>query len=81
MLRFVAIFGGLLTAYFGLSLTINFKDPSASAEHPIIARVVEAGGVVREHVIAPYQALIATVTGQTVNLLGEGVTVRGNEVR
>jgi len=81
MLRFVAVFGGLLAAYFALSLTMNFKDPGAAREHPVVARVVAAGEVVRARFIAPYQALIATVTGKTLNLLGERVTVRGNEVR
>jgi exosortase H (IPTLxxWG-CTERM-specific) len=81
MLRFVAVFGGLLAAYFALSLTLNFKDPGAAAEHPVVARVVAAGEVVRARFISPYQALIATVTGKTLNLLGDRVTVRGNEVR
>jgi len=79
--RFIGLFLGLLMIYFGLTVSIRFQNPAEAESRPWVARLVAANHAAQDHVLVPYQELLARALGAVLGWLGYDVERDGRTLR
>lgn len=79
--RFLVLFAASVFAYFFLTATIRSGEPNLAEKHPIAAQLAAINERVQNHVLRPYQRLIAACAASAINFLGYEVTAEERTIR